>query len=145
MKSTQKWSYLLLFALVLGAAGLMWMQAQRKTPQPTKTENRASQSKQSSERSTTNEAIPDKAYRTWHYIQTHHRAPDNYVGGRVFQNRERKLPNTNANGEKATYYEWDINPKRKGQNRGAERLVSEEYLRAWYTPDHYNTFIELKQ
>jgi ribonuclease T1 len=47
-------------------------------------------------------------------------------------------------GKPARYREWDVNPKKKGKNRGAERLVTSE-KRAWYTRDHYETFEELKQ
>jgi guanyl-specific ribonuclease Sa len=57
-----------------------------------------------------------------------------YVGGRVFQNRERRLPS-------GFYREYDVNPKRPGRNRGAERLVIEQRTgKAYYTDDHYRTF-----
>ena len=87
--------------------------------------------------------IPQKALETWQYIRQHHQAPEGYVGGRIFQNREKKLPKTGPTGERARYFEWDTHPKRNGQNRGPERLVSQDYERAWYTPDHYNTFIRI--
>ena len=145
MKATQKWTYLLLLLLVVGSVGFMWLQAQRKQQKNPKEETRSYTESQSPKRTARDNSIPDKAYKTWEYIQEHHEAPQNHVGGRVFQNREKRLPKTNSRGKKAIYYEWDVNPKRKGQNRGAERLVSEEYTRAWYTPDHYNTFIELNK
>lgn len=89
--------------------------------------------------------IPQAAITTWIYIQQHHQAPENYVGGREFKNRERKLPLRNEEGAKPFYREWDIYPKREGVNRGAERLVSRDFEQAWYTPDHYKTFIEIKE
>ncbi|MBK7762988.1 MAG: hypothetical protein IPI46_06395 [Bacteroidetes bacterium] len=87
--------------------------------------------------------IPQHAITTWQYIRKYHKAPSHFVGGREFKNRERKLPIRNEDGTKPIYREWDIYPKREGVNRGAERLVSLQFEKAWYTPDHYNTFIEL--
>ena len=63
--------------------------------------------------------------------------PPGYVGGRIFQNRERKLP-------RGDYREYDVNPKRPGKNRGAERIVIERQTgKAYYTNDHYLTFVPI--
>ena len=60
-----------------------------------------------------------------------------YIGGREFQNRERRLP-------RGRYREYDVNPKIRGRSRDAERLVIEQHTgRAYYTGDHYRTFIPL--
>lgn len=60
-----------------------------------------------------------------------------YVGGRDFQNRERRLP-------RGRYREYDVNPKIRGRSRDAERLVIEQRTgKAYYTGDHYRTFIPL--
>lgn len=60
-----------------------------------------------------------------------------YVGGRNFQNRERRLP-------RGYYREYDVNPKLRGRPRDAERLVIEQRTgKAYYTDDHYRTFIPL--
>jgi ribonuclease T1 len=60
-----------------------------------------------------------------------------YVGGRDFQNRERRLP-------RGDYREYDVNPKMRGRSRDAERLVIEQRTgKAYYTGDHYRTFIPL--
>jgi ribonuclease T1 len=88
--------------------------------------------------------IPEKAYTLLAYIRKHNTAPEGYVGGRKFGNFERRLPQKDYMGRPAKYREWDVNPKKKGKNRGAERLVTSE-KRAWYTRDHYETFEELKQ
>jgi guanyl-specific ribonuclease Sa len=82
--------------------------------------------------------IPDYALETLKYIRKHKKAPENYVGGRHFQNRERQLPQ----GEK--YQEWDVHPKVQGKNRGAERLVTSE-TKAYFTNDHYRSFTEIKE
>jgi len=60
-----------------------------------------------------------------------------YVGGRAFQNRERRLP-------PGRYREYDLYPRVSGQDRGPERLVVDEGTgRAYYTGDHYRTFVSL--
>jgi guanyl-specific ribonuclease Sa len=71
-------------------------------------------------------------------IQTRHGEPlPGYVGGRTFQNRERRLP-------RGRYREYDVQPKTPGRNRGAERIVIEQQTgKAYYTRDHYVTFIPL--
>ena len=67
----------------------------------------------------------------------HGEPPPGYVGGRVFGNRERRLP-------RGSYREYDVNPKGRGKNRGAERLVIERRTgKAYYTPDHYETFVPM--
>jgi ribonuclease T1 len=60
-----------------------------------------------------------------------------YIGGRAFQNRERRLP-------KGRYREYDVNPKVRGRSRDAERIVIEQRTgKAYYTGDHYRTFVPL--
>ncbi|GIV19570.1 MAG: hypothetical protein KatS3mg023_1321 [Armatimonadota bacterium] len=85
--------------------------------------------------------VPEEAKETLEYLKTHNWAPPRgYKGGRVFQNREGKLPAC------GNYREYDIHPYVKGQNRGTERIVVDINTgRAWYTPDHYETFIEIKK
>ncbi|HHW36088.1 MAG TPA: hypothetical protein GXX18_02115 [Bacillales bacterium] len=68
--------------------------------------------------------------------------PKGYKGGKPFKNSGKNggqvLP------KNTTYKEYDVNPKVKGQDRGAERLVIGEDGSAWYTNDHYKTFIRIK-
>ncbi|BCA55136.1 putative Guanyl-specific ribonuclease Sa3 [Nitrospira sp. KM1] len=60
-----------------------------------------------------------------------------YIGGRTFKNRERRLP-------AGRYREYDVNPKRRGRPRDAERIVIEQDTgKAYYTGDHYRTFLAL--
>ena len=62
-----------------------------------------------------------------------------YIGGRVFQNRERRLPS-------GRYREYDVNPKIRGRARDAERIVIEQDTdRAYYTGNHYRTFTPLTE
>jgi ribonuclease T1 len=61
-----------------------------------------------------------------------------YVGGREFHNRERRLP-------PGRYREYDVHPRVPGRDRGPERLVVDRATgRAYYTGDHYRTFVPLK-
>lgn len=82
------------------------------------------------------EGVPAKAWRVLEIIRSTGQAPEGYVGGRVFQNREGHLP------EGGDYREFDVDPHRGGRN--AERLVVEwKTKKAWYTADHYQTFTPL--
>ena len=73
-------------------------------------------------------------------IQQHGgKALPGYIGGRVFQNRERRLP-------RGHYREYDVNPRIRGGSRDAERIVIEQDTgRAYYTGNHYRTFAPLNQ
>ena len=88
--------------------------------------------------------IPPKVFKVLQYIKANNEAPDGYVGGRVFQNREGILDKRDASGKKIAYQEWDVNPKKNGVNRGTERLITGSDNRAWYTNDHYKSFKEVK-
>jgi guanyl-specific ribonuclease Sa len=87
--------------------------------------------------------VPPKVYKVLKYVRENGEAPEGYVGGRVFQNRERRLPLKDAQGNKIRYQEWDVNPKKSGRNRGTQRLVTGSDGRSWYTDDHYATFKEI--
>lgn len=91
-----------------------------------------------------NNRIPEKVYRVLQYVKENGEAMPGYVGGRTFQNRERRLAIKDNVGKKIKYQEWDVNPKKGGVNRGAERLVTGSDNRAWYTNNHYQTFVEVK-
>lgn len=92
-----------------------------------------------------NEQIPAYVFEVLDYVRENGKAMEGYVGGRVFANREKKLPSKGSKGEKITYREWDVHPKIKGENRGPERLVTSGKKSAYYTRDHYKTFIEIKE
>lgn len=96
------------------------------------------------ENSNYSDNIPEKVYKVIEYIKKYDKAPDGYVGGRQFMNYEKLLPQTDENGNKIRYREWDVNPKIEGKNRGKERLVSSEDGIFYYTNDHYQSFTEVK-
>jgi guanyl-specific ribonuclease Sa len=75
-------------------------------------------------------------------------APAGYVGGRPFLNDGRggtaPLPRRDSAGRAITYHEYDVNPYRPGVNRGPQRLVVGSDGSAWYTGDHYVTWVRLR-
>ncbi len=81
---------------------------------------------------------PQKAYDLLNQLKERGGIPlPGYIGGRDFQNRERRLP-------RGYYREYDVNPKRRGRGRDAERIVIERRTgKAYYTGDHYRTFVPL--
>ena len=81
-------------------------------------------------------AVPPHALAVLQEIRTHHgESPPGYVGGSRFGNRERRLP-------PGDYREYDTHPHVRGKDRGPERLVIERKSgQAYYTPDHYRTFV----
>jgi len=82
--------------------------------------------------------VPQKVYNLLQRLEERGGSPlPGYVGGREFQNRERRLP-------RGRYREYDVNPKIQGQSRDAERIVIEQRTgKAYYTGDHYRTFTPL--
>jgi ribonuclease T1 len=92
----------------------------------------------------TNPKIPAKVVKVYEYVKANHKAPAGYVGGRTFGNFEHRLAATDAGGRKLNYQEWDVNPKVQGVNRGAERMITGSDGSAWFTNDHYKTFIPIK-
>lgn len=88
-------------------------------------------------------SVPQKVYDVLAYVNANGRPMAGYVGGRRFGNFENHLPRSDTDGRPINYQEWDVNPKVSGRNRGTERLVTGSDGRAWYTNDHYNTFVEV--
>jgi ribonuclease T1 len=78
------------------------------------------------------------------YVKQNNKAPRGFVGGRNFQNRENRLPKISNQGAKIKYQEWDVFEKQQGKNRGAERLVTGSDKSAWYTKNHYKSFVRIE-
>lgn len=89
-------------------------------------------------------SVPAYVQETLTYIRTHGDAPAGFVGGRVFGNYEGVLPRFDARRKRIAYREWDVHPRAQGRNRGSERLITGSDGRAWFTADHYKTFVEVK-
>lgn len=88
--------------------------------------------------------FPAYVLETLAFVKQNARPPEGFVGGREFQNREKRLPLKSADGQKIRYREWDVHPKIQGKNRGAERLVTGSDGSAWFTKDHYSTFTRIE-
>jgi ribonuclease T1 len=83
-----------------------------------------------------NPQIPAKALQVLDYVRRTGEAPEGYVGGRIFENREGRLP---SNGD---YREFDVDPHHGPRN--AERIIIEwNTKKAWYTGDHYQSLVPL--
>jgi guanyl-specific ribonuclease Sa len=93
-------------------------------------------------------AVPRHVAEVLQYIDQNGQPPDGYEGGRNFLNLardgEQALPRTNSQGRAIHYREWDVHAKVAGRDRGAERLVTGSDRSAYYTPDHYRTFIRIR-
>ena len=81
---------------------------------------------------------PEKAYELLEALQQRKGEPlPGYAGGKAFRNREHRLP-------PGRYKEYDVNRRVPGRSRDAERLVIEQETgKAYYTNDHYRTFVSL--
>lgn len=92
--------------------------------------------------------VPAKVGSVLKHVDQHGTAPPGFVGGRVFtndgRNDEQVLPRADPDGEPITYHEYDVNRRVPHQNRGAERLVIGTDGSAYYTGDHYRTFIRIR-
>src|SRR5262249_49636266 len=100
---------------------------------PALTDRRVSEPQTAVERT-----APDRAYALLEALQRRNgETLPGYVGGKVFQNRERRLP-------RGRYKEYDVNRRVPGLSRDAERLVIDQDTgKAYYTNDHYLTFLPL--
>jgi ribonuclease T1 len=130
-------------SLILAGLGLLWATLEptihsksAPSPAPSTTTSRVLDP---SETTSETEGVPSKALQVLAYVRRTGQAPARHEGGRIFENRERQLP------RQGRYREYDVDPlPPPGSNRNAERLVVEEKSqRAWYTPNHYRTFIEI--
>ena len=85
--------------------------------------------------------VPEKALKILKHIHENGMAMSGYVGGRRFGNFEGLLPKKQTSGKRIDYQEWDVNPKIQGKNRGTERLITGSDGKAYYTNDHYGSFL----
>ena len=88
--------------------------------------------------------VPEKALKVLKYVRENGVAMSGYVGGRRFGNFENLLPKNDVSGRRINYQEWDVNPKTQGKNRGTERLITGSDGKAYFTNNHYGSFVEVK-
>ncbi len=65
--------------------------------------------------------------------------------GKKWENRHLQMPAINNSGQVIKYFEYDVNTRKKGVNRDAERFVVSEDGTVYYTDSHYKTYIEIKE
>lgn len=97
--------------------------------------------------SPSNSAVPQRVLATLARIDAGTWPPNDgsgTQGGRNFGNNEGRLPKTDAQGKRAKYTEWDVNVKKSGRGRDAERIITGADGGAWYTLDHYETFTRIR-
>jgi guanyl-specific ribonuclease Sa len=90
------------------------------------------------------DGVPEKVGKVLAYIDENNKAMEGYEGGRNFGNFERLLPQKDDKGRQIRYREWDVNPLRRGVNRGAQRLITGANGTAYYTDDHYKSFKKIR-
>jgi len=116
------------------------LQSEQKETKTEKKTDKESTDYQSNKQS----KFPQKVYVVLKYVKENGTAPEGYVGGRKFGNYEKQLPQKDENGRRINYQEWDVNPKKQGRNRGVERLVTGSNSKAYFTKNHYKSFIEIE-
>jgi guanyl-specific ribonuclease Sa len=131
------------FFLLALLFGLAWWTCQRSIPG--KAPDQAQQSRGGAQPGGQGQQIPAHVLDVLSYVCKNNAAPAGYQGGRTFENREKRLPAADTDGTKIRYREWDVHPKIRGQNRGAERLITGSNSSAYYTKDHYRTFMRIER
>ena len=89
--------------------------------------------------------VPVKAERVLEHVRAHDAPPHGHAGGREYRNAPSRLPERDSTGQPISYKEWDVNPRVKGVDRGRERLVTGSDGSAYYTDDHYATFMAMRR
>jgi RHS repeat-associated protein len=95
------------------------------------------------------EAIPETAEKVADYaLEKNGASMRGWKGGSRYQNDGREggeiLPEQDAQGAPITYKEYDVWPKGPGYNRGADRVVIGSDNSAYFTNNHYQSFIQIK-
>jgi RHS repeat-associated protein len=88
---------------------------------------------------------PEKAWKVLDRVLERGAPFPGYRGGGTFENRGpgMRLPESGPSGP-ISYREWDVNPYTRGVNRGGERLVTGSDGSAYYTTNHYDTFVRIR-
>lgn len=131
---------LIILAALLAVTWFVWHRQQQTLPNASASLPPQTESSKSGQRSKTPAYVLD----VLEHIRRNGQAPEGYVGGREFQNREKRLPAKTPDNQKIRYSEWDVHPKVKGKNRGPERLITGSDHSAYYTKDHYKTFLKIE-
>ncbi|QKT06124.1 guanine-specific ribonuclease N1 and T1 [Gordonia sp. X0973] len=134
-------------ALTVLVVGLIWLLGGSRASDPTGSNAPVATAQHGQHESAQGQA-PERVLRTLALIDAGRwpkaaNAPGTH-GGRTFRNNEGQLPATDSTGGRARYQEWDVNAKRPGRGRDAERIITGADGSAWYTLDHYRTFHQIR-
>ncbi len=87
--------------------------------------------------------VPANATDTLQVVRQTGQAPAGFVGGDPYHNRgPGYLPPMTADGAPISYQEWDVNPFTSRDARGLERIVTGSDGAAYYTSNHYTSFVQ---
>ncbi|RAG83586.1 ribonuclease [Streptacidiphilus pinicola] len=92
-------------------------------------------------------AIPARAWQTLKLIDAGEWPPNDgsgTKGGAVWTNPDKTLPPADSEDRPIQYRQWDVNRKSPGQARYPERIVTGSDGTAWYTPDLFRTFEQMR-
>lgn len=87
--------------------------------------------------------IPRAAYVTLLYYQLYKQAPPSFNILKKFHSEKSGLPVQDQNGKPIDYTESDIFPTIPSINRGNQRIIIGNDGSAYFTPDHYQSFVEI--
>lgn len=87
---------------------------------------------------------PANAWRTLDRVVEKGSPLPGYKGGAQFRNSQGRLPGADGSGSPLSFREWDVNPFVKGVDRGAERPVTGNDGSAFFTRDHYSSFVQIR-
>lgn len=99
--------------ILAGMFALLWVFSQQRFAQAPHTNAPTPTQKEQTGRSASNKA-PAHVIKVLQFVRENGRAPDGYIGGREFMNREKRLPIKTTDGRKIRYSEWDVRPKKTG-------------------------------
>jgi ribonuclease T1 len=92
--------------------------------------------------------VPRGAYILHDYVKKHNLTPPKgYKGGKIFRDRDGVLAGTigaDTRDRLKPWREYDLYPMESGKPRRAERIVvGALHEAAFYSPDHYKTFLPM--
>ena len=109
---------------------------------------RAAETAVAGERAVAIGPAPENAWKVLESVGSRNSSLPGYKGGGAFANDGRAgsqvLPRATSAGDAVKYQEWDVNSFVKGVNRGTERLVTGSDGSAFYTNDHYLSFVQFR-
>src|SRR5262245_39849047 len=88
-------------------------------------------------------SVPRAAYIALLYYERYQQAPPGFIPVKTFYVTNNQLPETDDSGKAIIYIESDVSPSLPGINRGRQRIVIGSNGIAYYTDDHYRTFIKI--